>query len=73
MGAPKIVLLSIFVILYVFSFVSCTEFEAGGENGWNIPQSSNQSDMFNQWASKNRFKVGDTIRKNFFYIIYQLL
>ncbi|KAL1209200.1 Early nodulin-like protein 6 [Cardamine amara subsp. amara] len=62
MGAPKIVLFSIFVLFYVFSLVSCTEFEAGGENGWIIPQSSNQSDLFNQWASKNRFKVGDTIR-----------
>ncbi|CAH8254976.1 unnamed protein product [Arabidopsis lyrata] len=62
MGVQKIVLLSIFVMFNVFSLVSCTEFEAGGENGWTIPQSSNQSDMFNQWASKNRFKVGDTIR-----------
>lgn len=66
MGAQKIVILSIFVLFYVISLVSCTEFEAGGENGWIIPQSSNQSDLFNQWASKNRFKVGDTIRKNIF-------
>ncbi|EOA38729.1 hypothetical protein CARUB_v10010867mg [Capsella rubella] len=62
MGAQKIVLISILVLFYVFSLVSCTEFEAGGENGWIIPQSSNQTDMFNHWASKNRFKVGDTIR-----------
>ncbi|ESQ30615.1 hypothetical protein EUTSA_v10012234mg [Eutrema salsugineum] len=62
MGAPNIVLFSIFVLGFVFSYVSCTEFEAGGENGWIVPQSSNHGDMFNQWASKNRFKVGDTIR-----------
>ncbi|XP_010479319.1 PREDICTED: early nodulin-like protein 1 [Camelina sativa] len=62
MGSQKVFLLLILVLFYVVSLVSCTEFEAGGENGWIIPQSSNQSDMFNQWASKNRFKVGDTIR-----------
>ncbi|CAH2036197.1 unnamed protein product [Thlaspi arvense] len=62
MGAPKIVLLSLFVLVFVSSYVSCTEFEAGGENGWVIPQSSDDENMFNQWASKNRFKVGDTIR-----------
>jgi len=73
MGGQKIVLLSIFVCFYVFSLVSCTEFEAGGENGWIIPQSSNQSDIFNQWASKNRFKVGDTIRKFFFCFYYEFM
>ncbi|ESQ30613.1 hypothetical protein EUTSA_v10012202mg, partial [Eutrema salsugineum] len=40
MGAPKITILSIFVLVFVFSYVTCTEFEAGGENGWVVPQSS---------------------------------
>ncbi|CAA7048234.1 unnamed protein product [Microthlaspi erraticum] len=62
MGAPKFVPLSIFVLFFVFSCVSCTEFEAGGDNGWIVPQSSDQGDIFNQWAAKNRFKVGDSIR-----------
>ncbi|VVB00821.1 unnamed protein product [Arabis nemorensis] len=49
MGSSKIVLLSILHI-------------AGGANGWIIPNSSNHEDVFDQWASKNRFKIGDTIR-----------
>ncbi|CAH2053375.1 unnamed protein product [Thlaspi arvense] len=34
----------------------------GGEDGWTVPKSRTHGDMFNQWASDNRFKVGDTVR-----------
>ncbi|XP_031375011.1 mavicyanin [Punica granatum] len=58
----------LFLILFIFLqalFVASTEFEVGGDDGWAIPKSKNVEDMYNQWASKNRFKVNDTI--NFKY------
>ncbi|KAI4344035.1 hypothetical protein L6164_011312 [Bauhinia variegata] len=42
--------------------VTCTEFEVGGKDGWAIPSGKNDDQMYNQWASKNRFKVDDTVR-----------
>ncbi|KAF3788030.1 Early nodulin-like protein 1 [Nymphaea thermarum] len=36
------------------------EFTVGGDMGWAIPP-ANDTDMYNQWASKNRFQVGDTL------------
>ncbi|KAJ4893957.1 early nodulin-like protein 5 [Raphanus sativus] len=60
----KIVLLTVLVSFYMFSScVSSTEFEVGGDDGWIVPQSNKtHGDVFNQWASHNRFKVDDTIR-----------
>ncbi|XP_010551167.1 PREDICTED: early nodulin-like protein 1 [Tarenaya hassleriana] len=60
MGSSKTVLLFVFASVYVFSCVSCSEFVVGGEDGWVVPTST--KDLYNQWASKNRFKVYDTIR-----------
>jgi len=45
-----------------FFFVTSTEFEVGGDGGWVLPKSRNH-EMYNQWASQNRFKVDDTVRK----------
>lgn len=61
----KIALVTILVSFYMFSScVSSTEFEVGGDDGWIVPQSNTtHGDVFNQWASHNRFKVGDTVRK----------
>ncbi|XP_028948152.2 early nodulin-like protein 6 [Malus domestica] len=30
-------------------------------NGWEVPKSKTDQDMYNKWASKKRFKVDDTI------------
>ncbi|CAG7889868.1 unnamed protein product [Brassica rapa] len=59
-----ITLVTILVSFFLFSCgVSSTELEVGGEDGWVVPNSNKTHGyMFNQWASHNRFKVGDTIR-----------
>ncbi|EXC31401.1 Early nodulin-like protein 1 [Morus notabilis] len=56
------------VLLFCFIFSSlqslsvlCFEFQVGGPKGWVVPP-SNDSKIYNDWASKNRFQLGDTIR-----------
>lgn len=39
-----------------------TAFDVGGDDGWAVPP-SDDGGMYNKWASKNRFLVGDTVRK----------
>jgi hypothetical protein len=39
-----------------------TAFEVGGDDGWVVPPASDGG-RYNQWASKNRFLVGDVVRK----------
>ncbi|KAJ8772184.1 hypothetical protein K2173_027361 [Erythroxylum novogranatense] len=46
--------------LLIYS-VRSTEFLVGGEDGWTAPESKNDHDMYNEWASRNRFKVDDTV------------
>ncbi|KZV20674.1 hypothetical protein F511_30648 [Dorcoceras hygrometricum] len=41
--------------------VRCVELDVGGDNGWAIPSTKNQQ-LYNDWASSNRFKVNDTLR-----------
>nr|AFK38425.1 unknown [Medicago truncatula] len=41
--------------------INCTEFEVGGRIGWVVPDSKDKDDMYNQWASQNRFKIDDTV------------
>ncbi|CAM0145868.1 unnamed protein product [Urochloa decumbens] len=45
-----------------------TAFEVGGEEGWVVPPASDGG-KYNQWASKNRFLVGDIVRKIHFSLI----
>ncbi|CAN6269733.1 unnamed protein product [Urochloa humidicola] len=37
-----------------------TAFEVGGDDGWAVPPASDGG-RYNQWASKNRFLVGDIV------------
>ncbi|OEL19380.1 hypothetical protein BAE44_0019601 [Dichanthelium oligosanthes] len=37
-----------------------TAFEVGGDDGWVVPPANNGG-KYNQWASKNRFLVGDSV------------
>ncbi|XP_043723127.1 early nodulin-like protein 1 [Telopea speciosissima] len=41
--------------------VSSFEFEVGGTKGWIVP-SANDTKIYNDWASRNRFKIGDSVR-----------
>ncbi|OVA20254.1 Plastocyanin-like [Macleaya cordata] len=36
------------------------EFKVGDEGGWREPDANN-TEMYNQWATKNKFKVGDSL------------
>lgn len=52
-----------FTYFKTFPLVVChAEFEVGESNGWIVP-SSNDTNFYNKWASGNRFKVTDTLRK----------
>ncbi|XP_057983515.1 early nodulin-like protein 6 [Malania oleifera] len=43
------------------SMASAFEFQVGDPNGWVVPP-ANDSKIYNDWASENRFKIGDTVR-----------
>ncbi|KAJ4729361.1 Early nodulin-like protein [Melia azedarach] len=56
----------VFLFLTTFSSlhflsVHSFEFQVGGIHGWVVP-AANDSKNYNDWASENRFQVGDTIR-----------
>ncbi|XP_073298257.1 early nodulin-like protein 21 [Primulina huaijiensis] len=40
---------------------SCFQFQVGDRAGWAVPP-ANQTDHYNEWASRERFKIGDTVR-----------
>ncbi|MCD7456131.1 hypothetical protein HAX54_030706 [Datura stramonium] len=41
-------------------FVSSFQFRVGGEIGW-IKPIGNESETYNEWAARNRFRIGDTL------------
>ncbi|KAL1559270.1 Early nodulin-like protein 6 [Salvia divinorum] len=49
------------VIVVCMHKVECVELNVGAEDGWATPSSKNQL-LYNDWASKNRFNVNDTLR-----------
>lgn len=53
---------SLFLFLHVHT-VTCTEYEVGGDDGWVIPKGNDADQMYNWWASGNRFKPDDIVRK----------
>ncbi|XP_050234387.1 early nodulin-like protein 21 [Mercurialis annua] len=54
-----LLLFTIFFSLHCFS-VSSFEYQVGGDKGWVVPP--NDTGIYNDWASENRFLVGDSIR-----------
>lgn len=66
---PLIILVLVISMLMSLHTAECVEFDVGGDKGWATPPSKNQL-FYNDWASNNRFKVNDTLRKyiNYFSI-----
>ncbi|XP_015883066.1 early nodulin-like protein 5 [Ziziphus jujuba] len=60
MESSKILIFLLFLSTFKFFFVTSIEFDVGGTNGWNVPKTRDQQ-IYNQWASQNRFNVNDTI------------
>ncbi|KAL6960488.1 hypothetical protein U1Q18_038251 [Sarracenia purpurea var. burkii] len=62
---PNLILLPL-LLAFIFSSafhplsVTSFEFQVGDIDGWAVPP-SNDSKIYNDWASENRFRVGDTI------------
>lgn len=56
-------LITVAISLLSLHAVECVELDVGGDNGWATPSSRNQL-FYNDWASKNRFKVNDTLSKH---------
>ncbi|KAJ0492061.1 putative Phytocyanin domain, cupredoxin [Helianthus annuus] len=50
----------IFTIAVVITTISATEFQVGGSVGWRIP-ATNESQLYNVWASRRRFHIGDSL------------
>ncbi|XP_024168927.1 mavicyanin [Rosa chinensis] len=66
MESSKVFLLFFLLFAIQVVFVTCTQFQVGDKsNGWEVPKSKSDQDMYNQWASKNRFKVDDTLNFNY--------
>ncbi|XP_038715020.1 uncharacterized protein LOC120008710 [Tripterygium wilfordii] len=55
----------VFLATYHFSLqyltVFCFEYQLGGDIGWVVPP-PNDTKIYNDWASENRFELGDTVR-----------
>lgn len=50
------------LLALLFGASRATDFEVGGDAGWVVP-AAGDSGTYNDWASKNRFLVGDSVRK----------
>ncbi|KAI3767002.1 hypothetical protein L2E82_17083 [Cichorium intybus] len=56
-------MITIFMALTFFTSifkVHSLEFQVNGDKGWVIPP-NNDTNIYNRWASKNRFKINDTL------------
>ncbi|XVE96688.1 hypothetical protein REPUB_Repub02eG0244200 [Reevesia pubescens] len=56
----KIALFSLVLISMVAFAAASFQFRVGGERGWTKP-TGNESETYNEWASRNRFHVGDSL------------
>ncbi|XVE80550.1 hypothetical protein DITRI_Ditri14bG0149100 [Diplodiscus trichospermus] len=56
----KIAMFSLVLISMVMVAVASFQFKVGGERGWTKP-TGNESETYNEWATRNRFHVGDSL------------
>ncbi|KAF5807532.1 putative cupredoxin, phytocyanin [Helianthus annuus] len=59
----------IFTITVIITTISATDFQVGCTVGWRIP-AINESQLYNVWASRRRFHIGDSLRKFIFYFYF---
>ncbi|CAN1321890.1 Early nodulin-like protein 1 [Linum perenne] len=58
MDSSKLFLL---LLLMFTTTVYSFDYQVGGAKGWIVPP-SNDTTLYNEWASQNRFLVGDSVR-----------
>lgn len=51
--------LALVSIFMAISLAAGTQFRVGGSGTWAVP--NNNATIYNQWAEKNRFQIGDSI------------
>ncbi|KAK4757093.1 hypothetical protein SAY87_007220 [Trapa incisa] len=61
MGSKSMTVLLLVTVGAIICHVGCFTFEVGGNDGWVVPP-ANDSKVYNDWASENRFRVGDAIQ-----------
>ncbi|KAH6775554.1 hypothetical protein C2S52_013115 [Perilla frutescens var. hirtella] len=54
------VVVSLVSVLFLIQRCHAFEFKVGGSQGWTLPTDPN-APIYNQWASKNRFQIGDSL------------
>ncbi|XP_024979148.1 stellacyanin-like [Cynara cardunculus var. scolymus] len=50
-----------FFFIFAVAITTAKEFQVGGDVGWRIP-ATNETQLYNVWASRRRFHVGDLLR-----------
>lgn len=61
----------VFCMIFLMNKACAREFQVGGPKGWSVPPNNTLS--YNQWAERNRFHIGDSLRKFFFHCFLILL
>ncbi|XVF70903.1 hypothetical protein PTKIN_Ptkin11bG0199800 [Pterospermum kingtungense] len=64
LSLPKLCRIALFSLVLIFMFMVITaasfQFKVGGDKGWTKP-TGNESETYNEWATRNRFHVGDSL------------
>lgn len=63
----SICVLGLLSVLLLIQRGNAYQFQVGGPKGsWTLPSDPNAA-IYNQWAEKNRFQIGDTLRKYIYF------
>lgn len=64
--------LGLFCLLVLMQKGDAYEFVVGGQKGWYVPSDPN-SNIYNQWAEKSRFQVGDSLGELLFNLTFDFV
>ncbi|XP_062088361.1 early nodulin-like protein 7 [Humulus lupulus] len=53
--------ISLVLIINAPTLEALKEFKVGDELGWMVPSAKNETSLYNQWAARNRFRIGDSL------------